>query len=71
MYFMNRRGWSLDADELTDPSRIQQLMYYKPQWLIIDRHRPNADEIWNAWKPYGTPVYSSENIMALKLTGGN
>jgi 4-amino-4-deoxy-L-arabinose transferase-like glycosyltransferase len=71
MYFMNRRGWSLDAPELTDHSRIDQLMSYKPGWLIIDRHRPNADQVWNAWRNYGTPVYTSENIMALKLTSGN
>lgn len=68
MYFFNRRGWSLGENELTDDSQIAQILKFKPGWLILDRHREDAEIILEKWRNIGTVAYTSEHLYAIKLT---
>lgn len=67
MYFINRRGWSLDTRELTAPETIENIIRFQPKWLILDRNRPDCDLIAEKWKSYTTPVYRSDNLLAFRI----
>lgn len=63
IYFLNRRGWSLDEQQLITPGKIDSLRSLGARYLFIDKNERSGESFGDSLKP----VFSDADFVVYSL----
>ena len=63
MYFLNRRGWSVDKEKLLSTSSIEEWKQKGCKFVVIDKHNNNQVDLSKSYKV----IYNDEHFVVYSL----